>query len=72
MGYFQKFYDRFDIGRNGSILLASADGTLLARRPFVEANVGRALRGGTIFRDYLPGLRQERWRPGRPPTAWSA
>lgn len=31
--YFQKFYETFDLGTGGAIVLASADGTLLARRP---------------------------------------
>lgn len=52
--YFQSFYETFDIGPGGSILLASGDGVLLVRRPFSEANIGRDLRGGGIFRDLLP------------------
>lgn len=52
--YFQRLYDTFDIGPNGSILLASADGFLLVRRPFSQENVGRDLRQGGIFRDLLP------------------
>jgi PAS domain S-box-containing protein len=52
--YFQKFYDSFSIGQQGSILLASSDGTLLVRRPFNEATVGRSLLNGAIFHDHLP------------------
>lgn len=52
--YFQAFYGTFDIGPGGAILLASADGMLLVRRPFSEANIGRDLRGGGIFKDLLP------------------
>ena len=54
MAYFQRFYDSLNIGQEGSILLAAADGTLLARRPFSEANIGRSLLTGGIFHDYLP------------------
>ncbi len=54
MDYIQKFYDTFNIGKNGAILLARADGTVLVRRPFVEANVGRNISSGIIFHDYLP------------------
>jgi PAS domain S-box-containing protein len=54
MAYFQSFYGTFNIGQEGSILLASLDGILLARRPFSEANVGRDLRNGSIFREFLP------------------
>ncbi|HWK47040.1 MAG TPA: PAS domain S-box protein [Stellaceae bacterium] len=54
MAYFQKFYDSFSIGQAGSILLASADGILLVRRPFDETTIGRSLLNGGIFHDYLP------------------
>jgi PAS domain S-box-containing protein len=54
LAYFQSFYETFSIGEGGAILLASADGTLLVRRPFDEANIGRSLLNGGIFRDNLP------------------
>ncbi len=54
MEYFQKFYEGFSIGTDGSILLANADGTLLVRRPFREDNIGRSLRDGMIFKQLLP------------------
>jgi len=47
--YFQRFYEGLEIGRNGAILLASLDGKILVRRPFVDANVGRDLSQGGIF-----------------------
>jgi signal transduction histidine kinase len=46
---FLQAYERLDIGNNGSILLASLNGKLLVRRPYVEANVGRDLTQGGIF-----------------------
>ncbi|MBV8888582.1 MAG: diguanylate cyclase [Alphaproteobacteria bacterium] len=52
--YFQDFYDTFELGRHGAIVLLLADGIVLARRPFVEANIGRSLGNGPLFRDYLP------------------
>ena len=52
--YFQKFYDTFDIGTGGAIVLASADGTLLARRPFDEAALGTSFAATQFFRAYLP------------------
>jgi diguanylate cyclase (GGDEF)-like protein len=54
VNYFQQFYERFDIGAGGAILLASLDGTLLVRRPFSEAAMGRDLSQGGIFRELLP------------------
>jgi diguanylate cyclase (GGDEF)-like protein/PAS domain S-box-containing protein len=47
--YFTRYYDTFDIGQNGSISLALADGTLLVRRPNVDLDVPRSLRNRTIF-----------------------
>ncbi len=54
MGYFQSYYDTFDVGREGSIVLFADDGTTLVRHPFAEENIGRSLAGGPLFRDYLP------------------
>ena len=53
-GYFQAYYDTFDVGPNGAILLATADGTLLVRRPFDPANVGRDMTESSLFRNFLP------------------
>ena len=39
--YFQEIYDRLDIGSNSAVILATTEGTLLVRRPYVEANIGR-------------------------------
>jgi PAS domain S-box-containing protein len=49
LAYFQRFYDTFQIGQQGSILLLSTDGVLLVRRPFNEALIGKSLAGGVIF-----------------------
>ncbi|HVJ52629.1 MAG TPA: PAS domain S-box protein, partial [Aliidongia sp.] len=51
LDYFQRFYDTFDIGQDGVILLASDDAKLLIRRPYVEANVGRDVSTGPLFQD---------------------
>ena len=47
--YFQDFYDRLELVDNSAVILVSTDGTLLVRRPFVEANVGRDMTGSVIF-----------------------
>ncbi|WP_186294382.1 bifunctional diguanylate cyclase/phosphodiesterase [Bradyrhizobium guangdongense] len=49
--YFQEFYESFDLGANGAILLASLDGSLLVRRPFAEANIGRDMSRSGIFNE---------------------
>jgi len=51
---FQAYYDTFDIGAGGAILLANADGTLLVRRPYVEGNIGRDMSNSSLFQVYLP------------------
>ena len=48
-GYFQDFYDRLKLGKNGAVLLASMNKTLLVRRPFVEANIGRDMTHSGLF-----------------------
>lgn len=55
MSYFDQFFKSFSIDDNGSMFLAMADGTLLARRPFVEAQIGSSLAQGEIFQKWLPG-----------------
>ncbi|MGA2054876.1 MAG: EAL domain-containing protein [Bradyrhizobium sp.] len=47
--YFQDIYDRLDLGNNSAVVLATTEGTLLVRRPFVEANIGRDMTQTNIF-----------------------
>src|SRR3569832_112332 len=47
--YFQNIYDRLDIGSISAVLLATTNGTLLVRRPFIEANVGRDMSQAKIM-----------------------
>jgi diguanylate cyclase (GGDEF)-like protein/PAS domain S-box-containing protein len=47
--FFQKIYDRLELGNNSAVVLISPSGTLLVRRPFVEANVGRDMSQSGIF-----------------------
>jgi PAS domain S-box-containing protein len=54
MAHFQDLYGTFEIGREGSILLALTDGTLLVRRPFLESKIGSSMLSGPLFRKYLP------------------
>jgi diguanylate cyclase (GGDEF)-like protein len=49
LGYFGRFYDRFDVGHEGTIVLALDDGTLMYRRPFNESLVGRDISKGPVF-----------------------
>ncbi|WP_332876294.1 sensor domain-containing diguanylate cyclase [Massilia sp. S19_KUP03_FR1] len=61
--YFQDYYSSFDLGRNGAMLLALADGTLIARRPYIANAIGTNIANGavmTMFRelgDHGSGMR---------------
>jgi diguanylate cyclase (GGDEF)-like protein len=47
--YFQDYYNSFELGRNGSMLLALADGTLITRRPYVPSAIGSDISKGPLF-----------------------
>jgi len=48
--YFLQFYSGFDVGQNGSVALAAADGIVLARSPD-NGYTGRDLSGAPLFRN---------------------
>jgi diguanylate cyclase (GGDEF)-like protein len=50
--FFGKFYDSFDVGHTGTIILATDDGTLLYRRPYNEVMVGSSIGDGPVFQLY--------------------
>ena len=47
--YFQDIYDHLELVNNSAVVLATTEGTLLVRRPFVEANIGRDMTQTHIF-----------------------
>jgi len=47
--FFGKFYDSFEIGRTGTILLAGDDGTLFYRRPFKPDQIGSSVFNGPVL-----------------------
>ena len=49
MSYFDKFFKSFSLDDKGEMVLALSNGTLLARRPFDEAKIGRSLAQEPIF-----------------------
>jgi len=53
MSYFQAYYERFDIGRQGAIFVAKSDGTVLLRRPFDANILGKNVANMHLFRDFL-------------------
>lgn len=52
MAYFQRFYDSFDIGKGGAIVLALNNGTMMFRRPLREDSIAKSMMSTAIFRDY--------------------
>ena len=52
--YFLNLYNQVDIGRAGVITLALSDGTILMRKPFKQANIGKSLAQAPFFRFMLP------------------
>ncbi|MBW8902380.1 MAG: diguanylate cyclase, partial [Massilia sp.] len=49
LAWFGRFYESFDVGQRGTILLALDNGTLIYRRPFHDDQVGMDIRDGTIW-----------------------
>ncbi len=54
LAYFDQFFTSFNIDEQGAMFLALSDGTLIARRPFEERQIGASLARGEIFSKYLP------------------
>lgn len=52
LDYFSTFYNSFDIGKTGALLLALDNGTMLVRRPLRTDSIGKNLKDAAIFRDY--------------------
>jgi diguanylate cyclase (GGDEF)-like protein/PAS domain S-box-containing protein len=50
-GYFAQFYQQFDVGPNGTILLLSTAGTVLARSVDNDATVGRDLSASPLIKN---------------------
>ena len=50
LAWFGRFYEKFDVGAKGTILLALDNGTLIYRRPFRDEQVGMDIRNGSIWR----------------------
>jgi diguanylate cyclase (GGDEF)-like protein len=49
LDFFGKFYDSFDVGQSGTIILAGDDGTLYYRRPFSTAVIGTDISNGPVL-----------------------
>jgi diguanylate cyclase (GGDEF)-like protein len=47
--YFQRLYERVNLGKRGSVTLFTADGSILVRKPFNSASIGKSLAKGAVF-----------------------
>lgn len=54
VSYFIDYYGDFKIDDRGVLVLALRDGTILVRRPFLDAVIGQSLDQSEIFKRYLP------------------
>jgi diguanylate cyclase (GGDEF)-like protein len=50
--YFIKFYDSFDIGNDGAIVLTLNNGTQLVRHPLLADSIGKDLSNGPLLRNF--------------------
>lgn len=50
--FFADLYDSFDVGKEGVILLALDNATVVYRRPFNEKLIGQNIAGGPVFQMY--------------------
>ena len=53
LSYFDRFFDRFDVGQHGVITLATANGMVVARRPTMANLTGLSIANGELFSKYL-------------------
>lgn len=51
IGAFQRYFETFDIGKQGAITLTDGLGTVLIRRPFDQNNVGRNVARSQFFQE---------------------
>ncbi|MEA2860407.1 MAG: hypothetical protein QOC72_2446 [Methylobacteriaceae bacterium] len=66
VSYFAAFYQRFDVGELGSIVLLRRDGRILARRPFKDDDIGRDMSGSLLFAEQLPKAPEGHYRAVSP------
>jgi diguanylate cyclase (GGDEF)-like protein len=50
--YFKNFYQHFNVGNAGAILLGHMDGQILLRRPLLEDSIGKSLANASVYRDF--------------------
>lgn len=49
--YFNKFYDSFNLGKNGAIVLVMERGILVTRRPLLVDSIGKSMLNTTVYKE---------------------
>jgi diguanylate cyclase (GGDEF)-like protein/PAS domain S-box-containing protein len=52
LAYFQALFEHLSLGPNGTISLVRDDGTLMARKPYQQLEIGHSLSGTALFKNY--------------------
>ena len=52
--YLNAFYAKFDVGAQGSVTLATAEGLIVARKNVALPEIGMDLSQGQLFREFIP------------------
>ncbi len=49
ISFFQSLFSEINLGKDGSVSVVNTDRTLIARRPYVEGEIGRIIENGGLF-----------------------
>lgn len=53
LSFFERFYERFNLGEQGAIMLGTMSGTVLFRRPILNDSIGKSLDKSPLFQQYV-------------------
>lgn len=53
LSYFNNYFEQFELGKNGSIVLVMSNGTVIDRRPWKDDLIGTSLAGAPLFTDHI-------------------
>ncbi|WP_075256602.1 sensor domain-containing diguanylate cyclase [Herbaspirillum camelliae] len=53
IGFLERFYAKFNIGKMGVILFGLSDGTILYRRPLLDDSIGKSLANSHFYQQYV-------------------
>ena len=53
LDFFKTYFEQFDLGSRGTIVLVNGDGLVINRRPFREAVIGTDVSQNSLFREHI-------------------